>query len=100
MQTKKSEKEYLIQACRLRARTAVAETTAVAARRRAEFQALLKKTYYGGDDVHPWQQLHKIAKSAVEKTNDVIARLARETGTDLQFGPTLTIDYGDWPCYA
>jgi hypothetical protein len=97
METKTSEKEYLLYICRLRALGAKAEAAAIAAKRRSEFEALLEKTFSVDESDSHLGQLYKFANSAAAKANEEIARLAKEFGTSLQFGPWLRISYGDWP---
>ena len=90
------QKEYLVKVCLQRLRGAKAEAAAIAAKRRSEFEALLEKTNGIDGDSH-LGQLYKLASSAAAKANEDIARLAKELGTDLVFGPRLTISYGQWP---
>jgi hypothetical protein len=86
-----------IQACRLRARIAGAEAAAIAAKRKAEFHAFIEEKYNLDSEDGTWGHLNKFVKSAAAKGNEEIARFAEEAGMSLEFGPTLTIDYGPWP---
>jgi hypothetical protein len=84
----------------LRFQGAKAEAAATAARRKAEFEALLEKTYSLEENDSHLGQLYKLANSAAAEANEQIACLARRFGTHLQFGPSLKISYGDWPQHA
>jgi hypothetical protein len=97
MQEKRNEKQYLVQVCCQRFQEAKSEAAAIAEKRRLEFDALLEKTYSLDEDNSHLGQLYKLANSAIAKVNEEIARLAEELGMHLQFGPSLAIDYGDWP---
>jgi hypothetical protein len=96
MQTKQIEKENLIRVCCERFRGAKAEAADIAAKRRWEFISLLETAFNIDQDDSPRGKLHRFANSAVARANEEIAHLAKESGTDLVFGPTLTISYGQW----
>jgi hypothetical protein len=99
-----NQNENLARACCLRLLGAKAEAAAIAAKRRSEFDALIHKRYsLDEDDLDgndSFSQLYKLANSTVVKGNEVIARRAEELGMTLQLGPSLKIDYGDYPQYV
>ena len=100
MQTKRIEKEHWADVCRERCLGAKAEAAAVAAKRWLEFETLLEKMYSPDNDDSHLGRLYTLAKSRAATVNKEIARLAEEFGMDLQFGPSLKIDYGSWSDYA
>jgi len=86
---KRTEREDLLQVCRMRARVAKAEVSAVAARRRAEFEAQLATIYsYDTDDV--WKECHESARVATEQAQERIAKRATELGIPRAFAPSVT----------
>src|SRR5262245_24712597 len=59
----KTERESLLQVCRLRAKVAKSDAAAVAARRKSEFESSLAAEYdYDTDET--WKQAHQIAEAA------------------------------------
>jgi hypothetical protein len=100
MPTKKSDKESLIQVCRLRARIAEAKAAAIAAKRKAEVRAILKKRYNDDKDVSRGEQLYNLAESLAAKANEEIARLAEKTGWPVDDAPTLELYYHYIPTYC
>src|SRR5215467_4177353 len=98
--TKIVDKEYLVQVCRQRFRGAKAEAAAIAAERRSEFKAFLKERYSIVEGDSPHGQLHKLATFAAAETNAKIASRAEEFGIEVQFRPSLVIDYGQWEEFA
>jgi hypothetical protein len=74
MQEKRNDKEHLIQVCRQRFRGAKAEAAAIAAKRRSEFEALLKEIY----SLDNQQQLFDFVVSAIAKANEELACLVEQ----------------------
>ena len=88
----KIERETLLQVCRMRARVAKAEANAVAARRKAEFEAQLAAIYHFDND-EVWKQAHAAALIAVEQAREQIARRARELGIPGAFAPDVGLHW-------
>jgi hypothetical protein len=95
-----SDKEHLVQECCRRLQEAKADAAAIAAQRLSDFHDLIEETYSLDEDDSSVEQLYKLANSAVAKANEEMAHRAEEFGVNLQFGPSLAIDYGDWPQYV
>jgi hypothetical protein len=87
----------LVKVCGQRFKGAKAEASAIASKRMSEFGALLDTAFNLDEDDSPRGKLYGFANTAVARANEEIARLAKESGTDLHLGPTLTIDYGQYP---
>ena len=73
---KRIDKEYLVHECCQRCLGAKAEATAIAAKRRSEFEALLKEIYSPENE----QRLYEFAARAAIDANEDLAHLARELG--------------------
>jgi hypothetical protein len=91
---KRTEREDLLQVCRMRERVAKAEATMVAAKRKGEFEAQLASIYsYDKDEV--WKQWHEYAQAATQKAQEQIAKRAKELGVPPSFAPSIqTCWYG------
>ena len=90
----RSDRDDLLQICRMRARVAKADAAAVAAQRKADFAAQLAATYSFDQDA-VWKQAQAAADEATEKAREEIARRCRELGIPRSFAPTLGLHWYD-----
>jgi hypothetical protein len=88
----KADRDSLLQLCRMRARVAKADATAVAARRRAEFAAQLAAIYHWDTD-DTWREAHRLAKAAVDRAREEIRARSKELGIPRRFAPDLDLQW-------
>jgi hypothetical protein len=88
----RTERQDLLLICRQRARVAKTEATAIAERRKAEFEALLAKTYEFDQD-KVWREMHDAAIDAWERANQMIEDRSKQLGIPLEFSPHLSKPY-------
>jgi hypothetical protein len=88
----KSERDDLLKICRQRERVAKSEVSAVAARRKADFERQLAAVYTF-DQREVWARAYASAKEACRRANEEIAREAEAMGIPREFAPSLTTPY-------
>jgi hypothetical protein len=88
----KSDRDSLLQVCRLRARVAKADVVAVAARRKAEFEAQLAAIYHW-DSNDTWRQAYRAASAAVERARAEIDAQAKALGIPKRFAPEIDLHW-------
>jgi hypothetical protein len=86
----KADRDSLLQLCRMRARVAKADATAVAAKRRAEFAAQLAAIYHWDND-DTWREAHRIAEEAVKRAQQEIEARSLEMGIPKSFAPSVVM---------
>jgi len=74
----------------LATRVGRADTPAVAAKRKAEFEAQLAMIYSFDSD-QTWKEAHKMAQTAVQQAQEMIPVRNRELAIPLAFAPTLSM---------
>jgi hypothetical protein len=84
----KSERDALLKLCRQRERVAKSEVSAVAARRKADFERQLAAVY-AFDQNEVWTRAYTAAKEALRKANEEIACQAAAIGIPREFAPSL-----------
>jgi hypothetical protein len=85
----RTERQDLLQICRQRERVAKAEAVAIAARRKAEFEAQLARIYHFDEDAI-WQAAHKAAKRAALEATEQVAAQCRQLGIPLWAQPEIS----------
>jgi hypothetical protein len=88
----KSDRDSLLQVCRLRARVAKADVMAVATRRRAEFAAQLA-AIYSWDNDDAWRQAYRAAEAAVECARAEIDAQSKALGIPKRFAPEIDLHW-------
>jgi hypothetical protein len=86
----KADRDSLLGLCRMRARVAKADATAVAAKRRAEFAAQLAAIYHWDND-NVWREVHRLAEAEVERAREKIQARSKELGIPKRFAPDLDL---------
>jgi hypothetical protein len=88
----KSERETLIQVCRMRAKVAKADAASRSATLKADCEAQLARIYHWDqDDV--WRQAMTAAKEAVESAHRQIAERSSELGIPAAFRPEIILSW-------
>jgi hypothetical protein len=88
----KSERDALLKVCRQRERVAKSEVSAIAARRKADFERQLA-AIYAFDQSAVWKRAYETARAACRTANEEIAREAKEMGIPCEFAPWLSLPY-------
>jgi hypothetical protein len=88
----RTERQDLLQICRQRERVVKAEAVAMAAQRKAEFEAQLARVYHFDEDAI-WQAAHKAAKRAAREANEQVAAQCRQLGIPPWAQPEITEPY-------
>jgi hypothetical protein len=87
-----TDRNSLLQLCRMRARVAKADTVAIAARRLAEFAAQLAAIYHWDSD-DTWREIYRMAEAVVERAREEIQARSKELGIPKRFAPDLGLQW-------